>query len=189
MTALIALYTEWLESMPLLVKSISAGILLGVGDYVSQKYENKREIDVGRLLRVMLFASLLGAPVLHIWYGLLDSLWPGQNAQNIIIKLLLDQCLFTPLSIVLFFSLLGIGEGKSMKEVGSDLRINFLPTLKTSLTIWPLASFVNFCFIDARYRLVFIGCVSIFWNSYLSSVKHQTQGPILPVVSGKVATT
>jgi len=84
-----------------------------------------------------------------------------------------------------------------LDEISKDLKVNFLPTLKTSFIVWPLASFINFCFVHAKFRILFVGAVSLLWNSYLSSVKH-TQDHILPVTnkvaktitpSGKVAIT
>jgi len=193
MAALLAFYLKCLETTPLMAKSFSAGLLLAVADYTCQRFENsKKEIDLGRILRVAMFAAVLGVPALNIWYGLLDSQWPGHTLKFVLIKLLLDQFFFTPMSILIFFVLLGFGEGKIFKDITVDLRQNFFSTMKTSLIIWPLASFINFYFVDARYRLVFVGCVSIFWNGYLSSVKHQPQGggSILPIsFSGKIAIT
>uniref|UniRef100_A0A6B2LKP1 Uncharacterized protein n=1 Tax=Arcella intermedia TaxID=1963864 RepID=A0A6B2LKP1_9EUKA len=184
-SALFGWYFEWLEAMPLLAKSITAGVLLGAGDYLTQRFD-KKEIDFGRTLRIMLLAALLGTPALNLWYTLLDSNWPDATWQHILIKLIFDQFFFTPLSIVLFFGVLGLGEGKSGKEIVNEIKIGFLPTLKTSLLLWPIASFVNFWLIDAKYRLFFVGCVSIFWNTYLSAVKHHLpEKPLLPIVDPK----
>jgi len=90
-----------------------------------------------------------------------------------------------------------LSEGLTLEEISLDLKHNFFPTLKTSFVIWPLASFINFCFVHAKFRIVFVGVVSLIWNTYLSFVKH-THDQILPVttrstrdvtLSGKVAVT
>jgi len=196
MTDVLALYGHCLESMPVLTKSISAALLIGFGDFVSQKLEHKKSFDWARLFRVMTFAAFIGAPALHFWYSFLDTSFPEYTASHVLVKTTLDQCVFTPLSILVFFAVLGLGEGLSLEEISKDLKVNFLPTLRTSFIVWPLASFINFCFVHAKFRIIFVGAVSLLWNSYLSFVKH-TQDHILPVTnkaskptpSGKVAIT
>jgi len=194
---LLSVYAQCLEAMPVLTKSISAAILIGFGDLLSQKLENKKLVDWIRLVRVMAFASFIGAPALHFWYGFLDQSFPEYTVSHVFVKTTLDQCVFTPLSILVFFAALGLGEGLTLDEISHDLKHNFLPTLRTSFFVWPLASFINFCFVQAQFRIVFVGVVSLLWNSYLSFVKH-THDQILPVttkssknvtLSGKVAVT
>lgn len=93
--------------------------------------------------------------------------------------------------------------GQTMSEIQQQIHTSYLSTLRTSIVIWPLASLINFYFISVEYRLFFTGCklprlihvnlhqgVSIGWNAYLSSVKHNSTAkgaPILPVTMKAVA--
>lgn len=130
---------------------------------------------------------------------MLEWLFPGTETRMVLGKMAMDNLVYTPLSILIFFTFLSLSQGLDKERLKRDLAKNYLPTLKTSLMVWPLASIVNFLLIPLNFRPLFIGgapllspssCadpsgLSVIWNAYLSYVKHQkSDAPILPVVMG-----
>ena len=47
------------------------------------------------------------------------------------------------------------------------MQADFLPTLKTSLMVWPPANLVNYQFVPADKRILFISCISLAWNVFI----------------------
>ena len=45
-----------------------------------------------------------------------------------------------------------------------------LPLIVSSYKIWPVASMVNFVFVPVERRIVFLSCVAVVWNIYLSLI-------------------
>jgi len=45
-----------------------------------------------------------------------------------------------------------------------------LPLIVNSYKIWPVASIVNFVFVPVERRIVFLSCVALVWNIYLSLI-------------------
>lgn len=74
-------YYSALEQRPLLVKSITALVLMGVADFSAQMVEHLRGlpyeswVNIWRVLRFAVF-GLLGAPWTHYYYDWLDRTLP-----------------------------------------------------------------------------------------------------------------
>jgi len=141
-----------------------------------------------RILRVVIFASCIGAPILHYYYLALEYLFPGLDPWNVVAKIFCDLFLFTPVSILVFFVAIGLMEDKTTQKIQAELEANYLNTLKMGLIVWPIVSGINFIIVPVNFRLFFTGGVSVVWNGYLSYVKNSApvhDEPILPVTMPK----
>jgi peroxisomal membrane protein 2 len=75
-------YSAALETDPLLVKSVTAGVILGAADIAGQALQNQlrdeeaEELDIGRTARFAFFGLVLQAPWNHFYYMLLDGAIP-----------------------------------------------------------------------------------------------------------------
>lgn len=97
-------YNEALEANPLLVKSVTAGVILGAADLAGQALEKSRKssvekdeeegIDVARAVRFAVFGLVLQAPWNHFYYLLLDGKIPPTEdpfTSTNAIKVVIDQ--------------------------------------------------------------------------------------------------
>jgi protein Mpv17 len=39
--------------------------------------------------------------------------------------------------------------------------------------VWPAAQAINFLFLPPQFRVLYVGAVTLFWDSFLSYIKHE----------------
>lgn len=163
----------------LFTNTVSSGIPMFFGDLIQQEieYQNKKlakRYDYKRLGRMLLFGLAVG-PVHHYIYINLNKYLPGRSMANIAKKILTDQLLIGPLCILLFFSGLGVLEGKSLDSINSEIKSKFLVVYKMDWVIWPPTQFINFYFVPVKYQIMYINLVTVLYDVFLSYVKHRDQ--------------
>ena len=82
------------------------------------------------------------------------------STRAVLSKMLIDQLLWTPFSLVVFYSYLKTAEGERHR-IGETLRDKFVPTLLAGYAFWPLAHIINFRFIPGSQRVLYINCVQV----------------------------
>ncbi|KAJ8613130.1 hypothetical protein CTAYLR_004821 [Chrysophaeum taylorii] len=171
MSMLWAQYNRALAAQPLIVKALTSFTGFTAGDLLAQKaVERKDEIDFMRTARMATFGLLWHGPSGHYFYGFLDSKLPGTTMTTVFTKVGIDQVLWNPIFGTVFFTYLGLTEGKSSDQIVSKIKAD-LPTAVTgSWAYWIPASahFVNFRFIPGEQRLLYINCMQIMYNIFLS---------------------
>ena len=156
-------YNEALEASPLLVKSVTAGIILGAADFTGQKFENSKSeesgkaIDIGRVARFAFFGFVLQAPWNHFYYLLLDGALPPTPepfTATTGIKVFIDQFVQAPIFTVLIFFFLGTLEGKSVEDVKKQLDSDYKDTMLANWKLWVPATAVNIAFCSSCFTSV-----------------------------------
>lgn len=106
----------------------------------------------------------------YIWgliSGLYTKCWTDQLNEMLTstgVKVACDQLIGNPTSIFLFFVFVSYWDKLDFYAQMTD---KFLSTLKTSLLIWPLASFAMFYFIPPYMSVPFNSCISLLWTVIL----------------------
>ena len=90
------------KSRLLLINTGSTSAIYLLGDICRQKLEKKEQLDWARCTRMALLGFVNG-PFSHFWYVLLDKRITGSVLASILKKVLADQTVMAPLSIVLFY--------------------------------------------------------------------------------------
>jgi len=137
-------YDQALEANPLIVKSVTASIILGAADLAGQAFEKQQrdddkdsEIDWARAVRFAIFGLVLQAPWNHFYYLLLDSKIPPTEepfSPTNAMKIVIDQGLQAPVFTVLIFVFLGLLEGKGRDEIQKQLKNDYPDTLVANCT-------------------------------------------------------
>ncbi len=137
-------YNHALELHPLIVKSITASILLGLGDFAGQAVQNlqlndtssastKKDVDYSRAARFAIFGLVLQAPWNHYYYLLLDGQIPPTVDEPFsltnIMKVGIDQFIQAPIFTVLIFIFLGVLEGKALDDIKKQLENDYPETI------------------------------------------------------------
>mmetsp|Transcript_3481 Transcript_3481/g.5816 ORF Transcript_3481/g.5816 Transcript_3481/m.5816 type:complete len:233 (+) Transcript_3481:88-786(+) len=171
-------YNEALDASPLLVKSLTAGVILGAADFSGQKFEaaqkpdeEAKDIDIGRVARFAFFGLVLQAPWNHFYYQLLDGALPPTAdpfTATTGIKVFIDQFVQAPIFTALIFFFLGTLEGKSPEEVKKQLDSDYKDTMLANWKLWVPATMVNLGFCPPALRVLFLNCVFYFWSIFLS---------------------
>ena len=136
-----AAYNTALEADPLIVKSITASVILGAADLAGQSIEKARSediqvqnssIDIARTIRFAFFGLVLQAPWNHFYYTFLDGALPPTEdpfTATTGIKVVIDQFVQAPIFTVLIFAFLGFLEGKNFQSVKQQLDDDYVDTM------------------------------------------------------------
>lgn len=130
-------YDSWLQSRPLLVKSVTAFFILGAADMVGQAVQGVRgqgggSLDVLRTTRFAIFGLVLQAPWNHFYYLLLDGALPPTEypwTKRTFVKVIIDQFIQAPIFTVLIFVFLGVLQGHGIHEIETQLEDEYWSTM------------------------------------------------------------
>ncbi|KAF8643684.1 hypothetical protein HU200_066744 [Digitaria exilis] len=173
-------YQQCLASHPVRTQVVSSGILWGLGDIGAQAvthYSARRpdsrdsklpdpedkdkefKVDWKRVGITSSFGFAFVGPVGHYWYEYLDRFIRRRFQPNtfkfVASKVAADGFLFGPLDLLLFFSYVGLGQGR----MGG--------------TIWPAVQIANFRFIPVRYQLLYVNLFCLLDSCFLSWIEQQ----------------
>ncbi|CAG7832178.1 unnamed protein product, partial [Allacma fusca] len=85
-------------------------------------------------------------------------------------KCLIDQFLMTPNLLVIFY--LGMSLLENKEDILAELMEKFVSTFITSSCFWLPAQAINFTFIPAQYRIVYIALCTLMWVNILCWFKR-----------------
>jgi hypothetical protein len=133
-------YNDALVASPLLVKSVTAGTILGAADFAGQAIQEitkaedaeSKGVDFARAARFAFFGLVLQAPWNHFYYNFLDGAIPPTVepwTPTTGIKVVIDQFVQAPVFTVLIFSFLGFLEGKSAEAIKKQLEEDYSDTM------------------------------------------------------------
>lgn len=109
------------------------------------------------------------APLLHVNYSyILPRLVPEISAVGALKKLAIDQLIFAPLVILMFYPAINIVEGKSLSHAIEDLKNKYYATMVANYKIWPAANLINFYFVPIQYQVLWANLISLVFNACLS---------------------
>jgi len=66
-------------------------------------------------------------------------------------------------------------EGKGLGGAADRISHAYVPTLLRNWAVYIPTQVINFAVVPPHLRFVFVGVVSLFWNTYLSSVNAREQ--------------
>ena len=130
-------YNDALVTNPLLVKSVTAGVILGAADLAGQAVQDAQngdstDIDIARTVRFAFFGLVLQAPWNHFYYMALDGAIPPTAdpwTSTTAVKTVIDQFLQAPIFTVLIFAFLGFLEGKNVEAIKKQLDDDYADTM------------------------------------------------------------
>ncbi|VFQ59111.1 unnamed protein product [Cuscuta campestris] len=154
---------RWVRSKDVLPKHPQlqdvAGVLLSEHDWL-------------RALRMTSYGFLLYGPATFSWYKYLDHCMPKPSAQNLFMKVLLNQVVLGPCVIAVVFAWNNLWLGK-LSELPNKYRRDALPTLLFGFRFWIPVSVLNFWAVPLQARVAFMSMASIFWNCCLSATMNK----------------
>jgi len=125
---------------------------------------------VKRFITLSAFGLLYHGPSGHYFYNWLDAKIPGKDGSSVAKKILIDQTMWCPLFMTVFFTYLGLVNGDSVSTIGTKIKSDLLSACQGSWKVWPAVHFVNFKFISNKHRLLFLNAVQVGFNMFLSLI-------------------
>ncbi|KAG2175989.1 hypothetical protein INT44_000468 [Umbelopsis vinacea] len=173
-------YNRTLTRHPLVTQCVTTATLFATGDVIAQHAVEKRDThDYARTLRLAGFGGIVAAPLLSNWYKFLDRhIQMSTPVKALFARVALDQLLFAPCFIAVFFSAQGALEGKNTTQIKEKLADGYPQALKNNYKLWPAVQFFNFYVTPLNHRLMVTNIVALGWNTYLSTANQQSSSHV-----------
>jgi len=125
-------------------------------------------VDWKRLATLSFFGFIYHGPSGHYFYNWLDKQIPGTDAIPVFSKVAIDQVVWCPIFMSVFFTYLGLVNGDSLSTIGTKIKTDLLTACQGSWKVWPLVHLINFRFVSNKWRIPYINAVQIAFNMFLS---------------------
>ncbi|KAH8874132.1 Mpv17-like protein 2 [Schistosoma japonicum] len=102
-----------------------------------------------------------------IYYSWLDKVFSGVSVTIVAKKVILDEVLIGPISLVIFFLYNGFCDTYSMAGAVKRCRQSFLSGYLSDLVYWPILQTVNFALVPPAYRVLYVIFFTSLWDTYL----------------------
>jgi len=182
------IYSKLLMERPLLTKSITSCATNAFSDVLCQKLiitakeeENDTStspltIDKERLGQAAVTGLIWSGPITHYWYKILFgklTISINDPIISLIVQILLDSIIFSPITVSGYFTLRSIMEGSGIEGIKDKLSTRLVKTVLGAWKFWPAANIINFGFIPLEFRVLYMNLLSIIWSIYLTNVNGQ----------------
>ncbi|KRX02427.1 hypothetical protein PPERSA_10044 [Pseudocohnilembus persalinus] len=182
------IYTGLLTSHPIITKTVTSGLLFGLGDVICQQliekksHQGEHKHNWTRTRNFAIMGTIMG-PIFHGWYGVLNQLTVSGPLRGLpklpqtIGTMLVDQTTFAFAANIIFFCGLNVLEtGQFQKGVNQGLgqfQQKWWDVMTSNWTIWPAAQMINFYFIPLQFRVLWANGVGLAWNVVLSYLANK----------------
>nr|ADD38635.1 Mpv17-like protein [Lepeophtheirus salmonis] len=162
------------------LKSVATySVLYPSANFVQQKYFRKTgEVDLAETKRFWIYGTFASAPLVYGWQSILNAYFPLVTRPYVILKVCLDQFVFAPVVIFLFYVGINALESKSAAEIKEELIEKYRMTYMSGMFYWSFVQAFNFRFVEFRYRTIYTSVMSFFWTiglSYMKSLSLKVQ--------------
>ena len=113
-------------------------------------------------------------PLMTKWYQFLNRIYFPSPTKALVYRLWLDQCLLTPVAVIFFYGSMSTLEGRPDLAI-SRIKEAYVPTLILNWGVFIPTQLINFTLVPPHLRMVTVGVVSLFWNTYLSAANAAAQ--------------
>ncbi|CAL0322887.1 unnamed protein product [Lupinus luteus] len=166
-------YLALLEQYPVPVKALTSAILTLIGDLICQLVIDKvQSVDLKRTFLFTVIGFGLVGPTLHFWYLYLSKLVPQPGASGAVLRLVLDQFLFSPIFIGVFLSTLLTLEGRPSEAI-PKLKQEWFSAVLANWQLWIPFQFFNFRFVPQQFQVLAANVIALAWNVILSFKAHK----------------
>lgn len=169
-------YKTALKQYPIITKSITSMTIAALGEvfgsYVKSAVQKKKlHIDPKRIFVFGLYGLTCTGPILHWWYGLLETTMCRLNLTGhakTLAKLIFDRLLFGPPFVLFTVTFLQFLQTLDHKKTVDAIKKTYVAVLLMNQKVWVPAQAVNFGCLPVEYQVLFVNAVAIGWNTYLS---------------------
>ncbi|RYR04103.1 hypothetical protein Ahy_B06g083682 isoform C [Arachis hypogaea] len=145
-------YLAVLGKNPVAVKAITSAILTLIGDLICQ--------------------VCCPCPTLHFWYLYLSKLVTLPGALGALLRLVIDQFLFSPIFIAVFLATLVTLEGGPSQAI-PKLKQEWFSSVVANWQLWIPFQFLNFRFVPQQFQVLAANVIALVWNVILSFKAHK----------------
>jgi hypothetical protein len=197
-------YTMHLTASPVITKSVTAGVIGIIGDYMAQWLEYTMErrknpiqetsslarglsihgrYSLRRGLSILTDGIFISGPLMHFGYNLFESVMPinvggASSSLAALAHVLADSVILDSIFVASTFIVTGIMEGYTYKQLVPQLQSDYVPTLKaswaTSLFLLPF-EFACFRYLPLTFRVMAVNFLDVVWDAVVSFMAHRSR--------------
>jgi hypothetical protein len=197
-------YTMYLTANPVITKSVTAGVIGIIGDYMAQWLEymmerrNNPEQEASSLVRglsihgrysfrrglsILTDGIFISGPLMHFGYNLFESIMPinvggASSSLAAMAHVVADSVILDSIFVASTFIVTGIMEGYTYKQLVPQLRSDYVPTLKaswaTSFFLLPF-EFACFRYLPLTFRVMSVNFLDVVWDAVVSFMAHRSR--------------
>ncbi|KIP02680.1 hypothetical protein PHLGIDRAFT_32113 [Phlebiopsis gigantea 11061_1 CR5-6] len=178
MASVLRAYNSFLQRRPMLAQCATSGVLFGLSDVVAQQAVEQKGFskhDYTRTLRATFYGGCLFGPAVTKWFQFLNRLQFSSPRKAVMYRVYMDQFMFAPVVIGFYFGSMTLMEGNGVAEAVSRIEKAYVPTVLANWMVFVPTQLINFGFVPHHLRVLTVGVVSLFWNTYLSMVNNGTK--------------
>ncbi|MED6204771.1 hypothetical protein PIB30_012008 [Stylosanthes scabra] len=171
--SILSWYLDSLEENPVSVKAITSAILTLIGDLTCQLViDQAHSLDLKRTFIFTLLGFALVGPTLHFWYLYLSKLITIPGASGALLRLVIDQFLFSPTFIAVFLATLVTLE-RGPSQAIPKLKQEWFSSVVANWQLWIPFQFLNFRFVPQQFQVLAANVIALVWNVILSFKAHK----------------
>lgn len=189
-------YMTLLDQNPIITKSITAGVIGVIGDFMAQKLEgwllsrkntrssamrtrNNHKYDRRRGFSILIDGLIISGPLMHLAYELFENVMPSSSSSWAAMShVLADSILLDSIFVATTFVVTGLMEGYTHKQLIPQMKKDYKSTLMaswvTSIGLLPL-EFVCFRYLPVPLRVLAVNCIDVIWDTVVSFFAHRNR--------------
>lgn len=158
---------------PVAQAALTSGTLMACGDLLSQSIRRHNREKEGRInyrqtANFAIVGLTLHGPYFYAAFSWLDRAFPSRTISQAAIKTLIGQVSVFPVYVAVFFTYIGLLEGKSFSQC-AEKTYQLLPgTFLNGSIYWPIVNMFNFLYVPSAGRVAYVNAAGLIWNAYLS---------------------
>lgn len=175
------IFNNLFEKHLLFMNCLIAGTLYFIADITCQLMEiqkEQKEYDLFRTLRMSFIGITLEGPIMTWWYGKVLAKFikskPDTFLYKSFIPTLLDNFIFGPVHLTIFFFYNGILKKQNKEEIIDKITNTGVNVFLVSLLAWTPLTLINFFFVPRIYQATVIFFADFFWVNFLSWCANKT---------------
>jgi protein Mpv17 len=168
-----SVYSENLSQRPILTKSLTAGFIFCLSDYIAQRSTASKFGDNSGINRTRLAVSaavglFYFGPAAHYWYDWMFHLFPATNLPSTLAKAAMGQTLFGPTFTCIFFAT-GLWQAGQLSwtAYAEKIRRDLPKTWVAGAGFWITVDLISYSYLPVKYIPLFVNVASLIWTTYL----------------------
>lgn len=127
--------------------------------------------DMKSMKLMTAWGTVVIAPLFTYWYKWLENRFPPCSitgpTKSILKKTLIDQFLFTPPLLCLFFALMAAAEIPTWENVKNEITTKLPKVYVADCCFWIPVQALNFRYVPPTWRVLYIGLMTFVWTNFL----------------------
>ncbi|KAE8395779.1 hypothetical protein BDV23DRAFT_144760 [Aspergillus alliaceus] len=171
----LAMYLRQLQKNPLRTKMLTSGVLSAAQEYLASwiagDVSKHGHYFSARVPKMLLYGMFVSAPLGHFLVGILQKIFAGRTSLKAkILQILVSNLIVSPIQNVVYLSSMAIIAGaRTFHQVRATVRAGFMPVMKVSWIISPVALAIAQKFLPEHTWVPFFNVVGFIIGTYVNT--------------------